>query len=109
MKLLILGATGQVGRLLVAQALEQGHEVVAFVRNPPKLKTASGRLTFFKGDARDPRAIAAAMARTDAVLSALGHTSAAKSDVFTAATSAVLANLKPGQRFISLSGFGVAD
>jgi uncharacterized protein YbjT (DUF2867 family) len=108
-KLLILGATGHVGRLLVDQALRQGHEVVAFVRDPAKLGVQSPRLTPFRGDARDPRAIAAAMARTDAVLSALGHTTAATSDVQTAATRAVIANLRPHQRFISLTSYAVSD
>jgi NAD(P)-dependent dehydrogenase (short-subunit alcohol dehydrogenase family) len=109
MKLLILGATGHVGRLLVEQALRQGHDVTAFVRNPAKLQLQHPRLAFFKGDARDPRAVAAAMGRADAVLSALGHTNAQTTDVQTAATRAVLANLRPGQRFISLTGFGVRD
>jgi putative NADH-flavin reductase len=108
-KILLLGATGKVGRLILAQALAQGHDVVAFVRDPAKIPTQSTRLTFFKGDARDPRAVASAMARTDAVMSALGHNSLAKSDVQTAATRAVLANIKPGQRFISLTGQGVTD
>lgn len=109
MKLLILGATGHVGRLLVDGALRQGHDVTAFVRNPAKLPLQNAHLTFFKGDARDPQAIAAAMGRADAVLSALGHTSARTTDVQTAATRAVLANLRPGQRFISLTGYGVPD
>ena len=34
MKLLVLGATGATGRLLVDQALDRGHEVVAYVRRP---------------------------------------------------------------------------
>ena len=37
MKIAVLGATGQTGMHLVAQALKQGHEVTALVRNPGKL------------------------------------------------------------------------
>ena len=33
MKLPILGATGQTGQQLLAQALEQDHEITALVRN----------------------------------------------------------------------------
>ena len=36
MKLLIIGATGPTGRELVKQAVAQGHEVTALVRNPAK-------------------------------------------------------------------------
>lgn len=34
MKVVIFGATGSVGRLMVAQALEEGHAVTAFARAP---------------------------------------------------------------------------
>lgn len=34
MKIAILGATGRTGLVLVRQALDQGHDVLALVRNP---------------------------------------------------------------------------
>ena len=37
MRLLIFGATGKTGQLLVRQAKERGHQVTAFVRDPAKL------------------------------------------------------------------------
>ena len=37
MKLIIFGSTGGTGRQVVGQALEQGHDVTAFVRSPEKL------------------------------------------------------------------------
>jgi uncharacterized protein YbjT (DUF2867 family) len=40
MKLLVLGATGGTGRQVVSQALEAGHEVTAYVRNPTNLERA---------------------------------------------------------------------
>ena len=36
MKILIVGATGATGKLLVDQLLENGHEVKAFARNEKK-------------------------------------------------------------------------
>jgi uncharacterized protein YbjT (DUF2867 family) len=33
-KVLIIGATGATGQILMRQALEQGHEVTALARNP---------------------------------------------------------------------------
>lgn len=109
MKLLILGSTGKVGQLLVAQALEQGHEVTAFLRTPAKLSLRHAHLGVIVGDARDGHMIAAAMIGQDAIISALGHNSARKTDVLTAATHAILANLTDRQRVISLTGYGVAD
>ena len=38
MKVIVFGATGGTGNLVVQQALENGFEVTAFVRNPEKLK-----------------------------------------------------------------------
>ena len=37
MKVIVFGATGTTGREVVAQDLEQGHMVTAFVRNPEKV------------------------------------------------------------------------
>ncbi len=37
MKLAIFGSTGSIGLQLVKQALEYGHTVTAFARNPSKL------------------------------------------------------------------------
>lgn len=36
MKLVIFGATGKAGKLLVEQALAAGNEVVIYVRNPAR-------------------------------------------------------------------------
>lgn len=44
MKVLMPGATRNVGRLVVHQALELGHEVVAIVRNPAALGIEHPRL-----------------------------------------------------------------
>jgi putative NADH-flavin reductase len=109
MKLLLLGSTGKVGRLLLAQALSQGHEVTALVRDPAKITLSNDRLKVVAGNLKDPAALAPLMAGVDAVISTLGHNSTKKSDIQTAATRAVLANIKPGQRYISLTGQGVTD
>lgn len=73
MNLLIIGATGGTGRAIVRQALEQGHRVSAFARNPDRVKERHERLTVTRGDVLDPRSLDAALPGHDAVLSALGH------------------------------------
>ena len=40
MNILVTGATGATGKLLVNQLLEKGHEVKAFARNNTKFSTS---------------------------------------------------------------------
>ncbi len=70
--LLVLGATGGTGRALVEQALEQGHIVTAFARNPAKVRTTHKNLRIVKGDIMNYDSVEAAINGQDAVLSALG-------------------------------------
>ncbi len=72
MKIVIFGASGATGKLLVAQALERGHLVTAFVRTPSKLETRHIALQIAQGDVKDSAAVARAVAGNEAVLSALG-------------------------------------
>ena len=72
MKLLIFGATGGTGRQLIEQALAQGHEVTAFVRNPAKMTSQHEKLKVVHGNILDCHSVGAAVAGQDAVFSALG-------------------------------------
>lgn len=72
MKVLVVGASGGTGRELVKQALEQGHEVTAFVRKPEKINLVHYNLRIAKGDITDPSSVDQAVAGQDAVLCALG-------------------------------------
>jgi putative NADH-flavin reductase len=73
MRLLIVGATGGTGRELVRQALERGHAVTAFARNPSRLDVRHERLAVVQGDVLDAASVEAAVRGQDAVLCALGH------------------------------------
>jgi len=72
-RVLIVGATGGTGRQLVAQALERGYAVTAFVRDPSRLQLDHPQLTVIQGDVLDYSSVEAAMRGQEAVLSALGH------------------------------------
>ncbi|WP_426517440.1 NAD(P)-dependent oxidoreductase [Diaminobutyricibacter sp. McL0618] len=67
MKIVVVGATGNVGSHTVNEALAQGHEVVAYVRRPEAI-AAREHLTIAKGDAGDTAALAAAASGADAVI-----------------------------------------
>jgi len=71
MKIVVFGATGGTGRLLLRGAVGRGHVVTAFVRQRARLEAIDG-VRVVDGDATDPRAVRAAVAGQDAVLLALG-------------------------------------
>ena len=72
MKLLVLGANGRTGRLVVEQALAAGHTVTAFVRDPSKLQLTDEQLSVANGDARDVDSLLAALKGQDAVINTIG-------------------------------------
>jgi putative NADH-flavin reductase len=80
MNLLIFGASGKTGQHIVSQALEQGHFVTAFVRNPLKLKISHNNLNVIEGDVVNYQIAEKAIKGQDAVLSALGASSPFKFD-----------------------------
>lgn len=71
MRILIFGASGRTGGLLVEAALERGHTVAAFVRNPGACGPRPD-VEVLTGDVTDLRAVSYAMPGRDAVLCALG-------------------------------------
>lgn len=72
MKIIIFGATGTTGRLAVTRALEQGHQVTAFVRDPSRLNLTHARLHVVKGDVMNAGQVADAVAKHEGVIGALG-------------------------------------
>lgn len=72
MRIAVFGATGGVGRFVVKHALDRGHEVRAYVRNPDKLKMQHERLAVIRGELTFYDAIEKALAGCDAVVSAIG-------------------------------------
>ena len=76
MKILVLGATGRTGYLFTRKALEEGHAVTAYVRNPDKARTLLGahqNLTITPGTLDDAEQLAAASTGQDVMVSALGQ------------------------------------
>ena len=72
MKILVSGATGNVGRLVVEQALARGHEVVALARNPQNLQIEHPNLTTGAVDILDAQALKPWLQGVDAVISTVG-------------------------------------
>ena len=72
MNITVFGATGGVGHEVVTQALDAGHHVTVYVRNPDKLTVADPNLTVITGELTDREAVQRAVGGADAVISALG-------------------------------------
>jgi putative NADH-flavin reductase len=89
MRITIIAATGGIGRHLLEQCLDRGHEVTAVVRNPGKLirpvRTVQMDLT-----APDPAGLAGAVDGADAVLSAYGPHGRADAGIAASGTRAVI-------------------
>ena len=111
MELAIFGATGAVGRQLVEQAVAEGHDVRAVVRDVARLTTASPRLTLVQGELEEAERLASALAGADAVLSALGPAanSAQAADRLVQAVRAIVDAMEEHgvRRYVGLSGGAV--
>lgn len=68
---LVVGATGSIGRLVVAKALRRGHAVCALTRSPSKARFEK-QVGIVVGDVTDPDSLAAAVDGVDAVIFTLG-------------------------------------
>ena len=112
MKILVLGATGPTGRLIVSEAKAQGHSVVALVRTREKAgDLAAAELV--EGDARDETALARALQGCDAVISSLGTglSPFSKVTLLSDATRALITAMdKQGvRRLVCITGVGAGD
>jgi putative NADH-flavin reductase len=72
MRVLVLGATGGIGKFLMEFATARGHEVTAFVRSPQKIALKSERLRVVPGDLLHAEQLAQVLLGQDVVLSAFG-------------------------------------
>ena len=111
MKLLIFGASGGTGRELLKQALDQNHQVVAFVRDPAKINEfQSPNLQVICGDVLDSTATESAVNGQDGVFCTIG-TGASRSTLREEGTQNIVKAMeKTGtRRLICQSSLGVGD
>jgi putative NADH-flavin reductase len=71
MKLVVFGATGNVGQRVAAEALRRGHEVTGVVRDPDAVQSPDPRVRLVKGDATNAESVAQVARGADAVVSAI--------------------------------------
>lgn len=105
MRVTVFGASGNVGRLVVEEALRRGYEVVAFTHSQSKLPKRAG-LSVKQGDVHDSETVAAAIKGSDAVISALGSWGTPSKDILTAGMRGIVPAMQANgvKRVISLTG-----
>jgi uncharacterized protein YbjT (DUF2867 family) len=69
MNVLVIGATGSIGNLVVEEALRLGHKVRALVRNSSKARQLPREAETVIGDLTRPETLAAAVDGVDALSS----------------------------------------
>lgn len=72
MNVLIFGASGGIGKWAVHYALQNGHQVTAYVRHPEKMQIADDHLTIMQGELTDKEKITRALSGQDAVIWCVG-------------------------------------
>ena len=110
MKIVIFGAAGATGRIVVERALAWGHEVTAFDRHTAPLAIHHPKLILIQGDIFNLSQVEAAIVGQDAVISVLGVRPGVTIPVCSEGTKNIIAAMqKLGvKRFISQSAFAVA-
>lgn len=78
MMVLVVGATGSIGRLVVEEAINQGHAVRALVRTPGKARRLPPEAQVVAGDVTRPETLLAAVDGVDAIVFTLGSDGAGK-------------------------------
>lgn len=71
LKIVLFGATGNVGRRIASEALDRGYEVVGVVRDPAQSQSPDPRMPLVQGDATDAESVSRVARGADVVVSAI--------------------------------------
>jgi putative NADH-flavin reductase len=81
MKVVIFGANGKTGMLLVEQALAKGYQVIAYIRRPGSILIENPKLKIVIGNLNEPLKMKDTISGADACISALGGGSLTKHSI----------------------------
>lgn len=112
MKIVLFGASGKTGQVLLQQALEAGHEVLAYVRRKSSISMQHPNLTIVEGQLDDTAKLEATIRGADACISSLGGGSLTKRSPQIVAGIQNIIHLMEKlhvSRFLYLSSFGASE
>ncbi len=109
MNIIVFGATGQTGQLVVNRLLADKHNVTAFVRNLDKLKITDDKLKIIKGSIMNGSEVSQAMKNQSVVVSCLGGNDNDKTTVITDMIGVIVDSMKKNNihRIVSISSAGI--
>ncbi len=107
-KIIVFGATGGTGKLVIKQALQAGHRVTAIARNPGAL-ISHQHLEIIKGDVFQPGTFANAIKEKDVAVSCLGIRNRKPTSIYSGGVSNIITAMQKEniQRIICLSAGAV--
>jgi len=104
MKIVVFGATGDVGSRAVEEALSRQHHVTAVVRNEAGLKKLPDKVDSVIVDVNDPVAVASAMAGQDLAISAVRPPAGQEGKIVALTRSVLEGASQAGVRVIIVGG-----
>lgn len=106
MRVVLYGATGKVGSVILKELVDRGHTVAAVARTPEKIKKLKN-VSVVQGDLSDPAKIAGVVKRADAVVSAYGPPPDKTTEII-AATDCLVRGIEQagGPRLVVVGGAG---
>jgi putative NADH-flavin reductase len=109
MKIAVFGASGKTGILIVYQALNQGHLVTAFARQPTRVTIQHKNLRVIGGDILEVDKVKMAVEGQDAVLCAIGMDKNKPNTLLSDGTKNMLNAMESSgvKRFICMSSAGI--
>lgn len=107
MQVTIFGASGKVGRLVVEEALQRKHKVVAVVHESNPFSERES-LQVVQGDIRDAASVAKSLKGSDAVISCLGSWGSKQKDIVGSGTKAIVKAMQDAgvKRIVTVTGAG---
>jgi putative NADH-flavin reductase len=104
MKITVLGAAGNAGRRVVAEALFRGHEVTAVVRNPVGSNDLTAGVRVLTGDASNVEDVAKISAGQDVIISAIRPAPGHETDIIPTTRSLMDGLAQTGVRLLVVGG-----
>ncbi len=111
MHVLVLGASGSVGREIVRQGYVRNFRITAQTRAASKLADLPEGVATIEADPLDPRAMARIVRGMDAVIFALGVKETSETTIFSDATRILIAAMETTgvRRLIAITGVGAGE